>query len=276
MKQILQSFLRHPSGMLGLAILLAVVALALGAPLLFPGDPWDTVAAPFTPPRTEGMLLGSDSLGRDIAAGIAHGTRVSLMIGVASTLVALVIGVIVGALSGYVGGRVGEWLMRFTELFQTIPAFMLCILLVAILEPSIRTIVIAIAIVSWPQVARLTRGEFLSLKEREFVQAARCQGESPLSLIVRYILPNALSPIIVAGSLSIASAILIESALSFMGLGDPNLMSWGFMIGAARTMIRQAWWMSFFPGIAILLTVLAINLVGEGLNDVLNPRISRQ
>ena len=276
MKQTLKSFVRHPSGMLGLVILLAVIVLAASAPFLFPGDPWDTVAAPFTPPQTDGMLLGSDSLGRDIAAGIAHGTRVSLMIGVTSTLVALIIGVVVGSLSGYVGGRVGEWLMRFTELFQTIPAFMLCILLVAILEPSIRTVVVAIALVSWPQVARLTRGEFLALKEREFVLAARCQGESPLSLIVRYILPNALSPIIVAGSLSIASAILIESALSFMGLGDPNLMSWGFMIGAARTMLRQAWWMSFFPGIAILLTVLAINLVGEGLNDVLNPRISRQ
>lgn len=272
----LRAFLRHPSGMLGAAILLVVLALALAAPLLFPGDPWDTVAAPFTPPQTDGMLLGSDSLGRDIAAGIAHGTRVSLMIGLCSTLVALVIGVLVGALSGYLGGRAGEALMRLTELFQTVPAFMLCILLVAILEPSIRTVVAAIALVSWPQVARLTRAEFLSLREREFVQAARCQGESPLSLIARHILPNALSPIIVAGSLAIASAILIESALSFMGLGDPNLMSWGFMIGAARTMLRQAWWMSVFPGLAILLTVLAINLVGEGLNDVLNPRIARQ
>lgn len=276
MKATLRSFLRHPSGMLGLVILIAVILLAVTAPYFFPGDPWDTTAAPFTPPGVDGLLLGSDSLGRDIATGIAHGTRVSLMIGLSSTLVALIIGIVVGALSGYLGGRIGEALMRFTELFQTIPAFMLCILLVAILEPSIRTVVVAIALVSWPQVARLTRGEFLALKEREFVQAARCQGESPFSLIVRYILPNALSPIIVAGSLSIASAILIESALSFMGLGDPNLMSWGFMIGAARTMLRQAWWMSFFPGLAILLTVLAINLVGEGLNDVLNPRISRK
>ncbi|MDB5819062.1 MAG: transporter permease [Rhizobacter sp.] len=276
MRDSFKSFLRHPSGVIGLVIMIAVIALAALAPILYPGDPWDTVGAPFTPPHTDGMVLGTDSLGRDIAAGIAHGTRVSLMIGVTSTLVALLIGVVVGALSGYLGGRIGEWLMRFTELFQTIPAFLLAILLVAILTPSIRTIVIAIALVSWPQVARLTRGEFLSLRDREFVQAARCQGESNFSLIVRYILPNALSPIVVAGSLSIATAILIESALSFMGLGDPNLMSWGFMIGAARTMIRQAWWMSFFPGIAILLTVLAINLVGEGLNDVLNPRISRK
>lgn len=276
MNPTLRSFLKHPSGMLGAIVLIAVVLLACAAPWLYPGSPWDSVAAPFTPPQTDGMLLGSDSLGRDIAAGIAHGTRVSLMIGVVSTLVALLIGVVIGALSGYLGGRIGEALMRFTELFQTIPAFLLAILLVAILTPSIQTIVVAIAIISWPQVARLTRGEFLSLKEREFVQAARCQGESAMSLILRYILPNALSPIVVTGSLAVATAILIESALSFMGLGDPNLMSWGFMIGAARTMIRQAWWMSFFPGLAILLTVLAINLVGEGLNDVLNPRISRR
>ena len=222
------------------------------------------------------MLLGSDSLGRDVAAGIVHGAKVSLMIGVASTLVALLVGVLVGAVAGYAGGRVSGVLMAITELFQSIPAFVLAILFVAILTPSVTTITLAIALVSWPQVARLTRGEFLSLKEREYVYAARCQGESAAALVLRHILPNALSPIVVAGSLAIATAILIESALSFLGLGDPNLMSWGYMVGSARTMIRQAWWMSFFPGIAILVTVLAINLVGEGLNDVLNPRVSRQ
>jgi peptide/nickel transport system permease protein len=276
MKEFARAFLRRPSGVLGLVILVAVVAAAASASLLYPHSPWDIVAAPFVPPGEEGLLLGSDSLGRDVAAGIVHGTRVSLMIGVASTAVALLIGVVVGAIAGYRGGRIGGALMGLTELFQSVPAFVLAILLVAILTPSIATITLAIALVSWPQVARLTRGEFLSLKEREFVQAARCQGESGFSLVVRYILPNALSPIVVAGSLSIATAILIESALSFMGLGDPNLMSWGYMVGTARTMIRQAWWMSFFPGTAILLTVLAINLVGESLNDVLNPRVVRE
>ncbi|HEX7072456.1 MAG TPA: ABC transporter permease [Hyphomicrobiaceae bacterium] len=276
MKPALLAFLRRPSGVIGLVILVFVVGAALFASAIYPGNPWDTVATPFTPPGTDGLLMGSDSLGRDVAAGVVHGARISLLIGVTSTFMALVVGVLVGAIAGYSGGRTSSLLMGVTELFQSIPAFILAILLVAILTPSVATITFAIAIVSWPQVARLTRGEFLSLKEREYVQAARCLGESPVSLMVRYILPNALSPVVVAGSLSIATAILIESALSFMGLGDPNMMSWGYMVGTARTMIRQAWWMSFFPGLAILLTVLAINLVGESLNDVLNPRISRQ
>ena len=262
--------------MIGLLILAVVIGVALLAPLLFPGNPWDAVATPFAPPGTEGLLMGSDSLGRDVAAGIAHGAKVSLLIGVASTLVALLVGMAVGAVAGYAGGRVSGALMTFTEFFQSVPAFVLAILFVAILTPSVATITLAIALVSWPQVARLARAEFLSIKEREYVQAARSVGESHASLVLRHILPNALSPVVVAGSLSIATAILIESALSFMGLGDPNLMSWGYMVGTARTMIRQAWWMSFFPGMAILLTVLAINLVGEGLNDVLNPRVSRE
>jgi peptide/nickel transport system permease protein len=271
-----KSFLRHPTGMIGLVILLAVVILAVSAPWLFPDDPWDMVGAPFQPPLTEGLFLGSDMLGRDVAAGIAHGARVSLVIGVVSTLAAVLIGVTIGAIAGYFGGKTDEVMMRITELFQTIPGFILAILLVATLGPKMSNVILAIGVVSWPPLARLTRAEFLRLRGREFVQAAVCQGQRPLTVVLARILPNAISPIIVTGSLAVASAILIESALSFMGLGDPNLMSWGFMIGSARTVIRQAWWMSVFPGIAILLTVLAINLVGEGLNDTLNPRISRK
>lgn len=276
MTDALKAFLRHPSGMIGLIILLVVVAVAALAPILFPDSPWEMAGTPFRPPLTEGLPLGSDTLGRDIAAGIAHGARVSLLIGISSTLAALGIGVAVGMFAGYFGGRVDDLLMRFTELFQTIPSFVLAVVLVAVLTPNIGTIILAIAIVSWPPLARLTRGEFMSLKAREFVDAARTQGESWRAIIWRHILPNALSPIIVAGSLTVATAILLESSLSFLGLGDPNLMSWGFMVGAARTVIRQAWWMSVFPGLAILLTVLAINLLGEGLNDALNPRISRR
>ncbi|HVX77523.1 MAG TPA: ABC transporter permease [Bradyrhizobium sp.] len=273
---LLKAFLRHPTGMIGLVILVAVVALAVAAPALFPDSPWDMVAAPFQPPLSEGLPLGSDMLGRDVAADIAYGARVSLTIGVAATLAAVLIGVVIGSLAGYFGGKVDEAMMRLTELFQTIPGFILAILLVATLGPTLTNVVIAIGAVSWPPVARLTRAEFLRLRGREFVQAAVCQGQPPLVVVLRHILPNALSPIIVTGSLTIATSILIESALSFMGLGDPNLMSWGFMIGASRTVIRQAWWMSVFPGLAILLTVLAINLVGEGLNDTLNPRVSRK
>ncbi|MFT4510057.1 ABC transporter permease [Caballeronia sp. 15711] len=276
MQALIRSYLRHPSGIIGLVILLVIIALAALAPLICPGSPWDSVGQPFMPPDSPGLLLGSDSLGRDIESGIVHGASVSLLIGCVSTLAAVLMGLAIGATAGYLGGRVGDWLMRFTELFQVIPAFLLAILVVAILTPSIRTLTVAIALVSWPQLARITRAEFMALREREFVQAARCQGESGMAIVLRQIMPNALSPIIVTASLSVANAVLMESALSFMGLGDPNLMSWGFMIGEARTMIRVAWWMSAFPGLAILLTVMAINLVGEGLNDVLNPRISRR
>ena len=163
--------------------------------------------------------------------------------------------------------------MRTTEFFQTIPTFLFAIVLVAILAPSVKSIVLAIAIVNWPTVARLVRGEFLALRGREFVQSCISLGMPDRRVIVRHILPNCLSPIIVTGSLTVATAILIESALSFLGLGDPNVMTWGFMIGAGRTFLRTAWWLCTIPGLAILVTVLAINLAGEGLNDTLNPRL---
>lgn len=276
MSDLARTFLRHPSGVLGLVILVVVITAAALAPLLFRDSPWDMVGRPFARPFSGDLVLGSDMLGRDLAAGIAHGARTTLLIGLASTAAAIGIGVILGAVAGALGGWVDDLLMRVTELFQTIPSLVLAVVLVAILTPSIATIILAIAIVSWPPLARLTRGQFLALRHREFVEAARCQGESGLAVVWRHILPNAVSPIIVAGSLTVATAILLESALSFLGLGDPNLMSWGYMVGAGRTVIRQAWWISAFPGVAILLTVLAINLVGEGLNDALNPRMARR
>jgi peptide/nickel transport system permease protein len=166
--------------------------------------------------------------------------------------------------------------MRFTEFFQTIPSFALAIVLLAIFQPTLSYVILAIAIVSWPPVARLVRGEVLSLRNREFVEAATLSGQSNLRIILQQVLPNALPPIIVLASLMVATAILLESSLSFLGLGDPNVMSWGYMIGAARTVLRTAWWLSFIPGVAILLTVLALNLIGEGLNDALNPRLRKR
>ena len=269
-------FRRNRGAVVGLAILLLVCAVAAFASVLFPGSPWDMATAPFTPPGEDGMLLGSDSLGRDVAAGIAHGARISLMVGAVSTVASLCIGVSLGALAGYLGGWVDDAVMRFTEFFQTIPSFVFAILLVAIFTPTITSVVFAIAVVSWPPVARMVRAEFLSLRSREFVQAAEVLGKSRLSIVVTDILPNALSPIVVLSSLMVASAILLESALSFLGLGDPNLMTWGFLIGSGRSVIRLAWWMSVFPGLAIFLTVLALNLVGEGLSDALNPRLARK
>lgn len=275
MNDSLKTFLRHPAGLLGLAILAVVILAAVLAPLVYPASPWDMAGAPLRPPGTDGAVLGTDTMGRDIAAGIMHGARVSLIIGIVSTLAALLLGVTLGAIAGVAGETVDHLIVRFIEIFQTIPNFVLAILLVAILTPSIGTIILAIGLVSWPPLARLTRIQVKSIAAREFVQAARCQGQSAVSVLLRHIIPNAISPIIVTGSMAVASAILIEAALSFMGLGDPNYMSWGYMIGAGRTVIRQAWWASLFPGLAILLTAVAINLIGEALNDALNPRIAR-
>jgi len=266
-------FSRNRSAVLGLMILMLVVFIASIASFIYPDDPFSLAGKPMSEPGRNGFLLGSDSLGRDVASGIAHGAKTSLLIGLIATLAAVFIGVIFGALAGYYGGRTDNILMRVTEVFQTIPSFVFAILLVAILKPSINSIVIAITVVSWPGVARLVRGEFLALKNREFVQACHTLGMSDRRIMLAEILPNCLSPIIVIGSLMVATAILIESGLAFLGLGDPNIMSWGFQIGAGRTMLRSAWWICTFPGIAILITVLAINLVGEGLNDALNPRL---
>ena len=212
-------------------------------------------------------------MGRDVAAGIAYGARTSLVIGVGATLAAIVFGAVVGGLSGYYRGGVEIVLMRLTEFFQTIPAFILAILIVAILSPSVLTEIIAIAAVSWPGIARLVRGEFVSLGGREFVLACSGLGASDGRIIFRHLLPNCTSSIIAVGSLLIGTAILIESGLAFLGLGDPNVMSWGLIISAGRAVLRSAWWICTFPGIAILLTVLGINLVGDGLNEALNPRL---
>lgn len=256
---------------IGLLVLLGIIALALCAPLLFPRGPWAMGGRPFLGPMADMRFpLGTDTTGRDILTGLIWGGRVSLLIGLVSTLVSISIGVVIGAIAGYAGGRLDSALMRFTEIFQVVPSFALALVLVAVLQPSVGSIVIAIGVVSWPPVARLVRAEFLSLRSRDFVLAAQLQGQGALTIMFRQILPNVASPIIVMGSLMVATAILLESSLSFLGLGDPNRMSWGFMVGASRTVLRQAWWMATFPGLAIMITVLVLNILGEALNDALN------
>lgn len=270
-------FARNRGAVIGCLVLLAVIVVAALAPVMYPQSPWRLVGRPFLAPfALDRFPLGTDALGRDVMAGLMHGARVSLLIGLVSTAVALLIGVPLGGLAGYAGGLVDDALMRLTEFFQTIPSFALAIVIVAILQPSIASIVLAIAIVSWPPIARLVRGEVLSLRSREYVQAAITLGQTTPRILLSQVLPNTLAPIIVMASLMVASAILLESSLSFLGLGDPSLMTWGYMIGAGRTRLIEAWWISFFPGIAIFLTVLALNLVGEGLNDALNPRLARE
>jgi peptide/nickel transport system permease protein len=268
----LARFARNRMALFGAAILLGLLLLVLATPALFPGDPFRLVGPALQPPGGR-FLLGTDTLGRDVAAQIAYGARTSLLIGVGATLGAILFGVIVGGLAGYYRGAVEIVLMRVTEFFQTIPAFVLAILIVTILSPSVTSEIIAIAAVSWPGIARLVRGEFAALGGREFILACTGLGASDARIIFRHMLPNCTAPIIAVGSLLIGTAILIEAGLAFLSLGDPNVMSWGLIISAGRAVLRSAWWICTFPGIAILLTVLAINLVGDGLNEALNPRL---
>src|SRR5258708_7648099 len=220
-----------------------------------------------------GLQLGTDSPGRDIAAMIAHGARTTLLIGLCASLTATIIGISVGAIAAYFGGWVDELLMRLTELFQTIPNLIFVLTIVAILGQKIQYVTIAVGIVTWTPIARLTRAEFMSLRDREFVQACRSMGMGNLRIMFGEILPNALPPVIVLSSLVIAGAVLFESAVSFLGLGDPNVSSWGRLIGHGRTLIRRSLYICAVPGAAIMLTVLALNLVGDGLNDALNPKL---
>ena len=274
MNSFLRTFARNRGAVIGLCILIAVVAVAILAPLLYPGSPWRMVHRPFLAPFVlDRAPLGSDTVGRDILAGLVHGSRVSLLIGLVSTLVALLVGVPLGAISGYFGGWVDAALMRVTEFFQTIPSFALAIVIVSILQPSVGSIVLAIAIVSWPPVARLVRGEVLSVRTRDYVQAAIVTGQPVHKIILTEVLPNVVSPVIVLASLMTATAILLESSLSFLGLGDPNVMSWGYMVGSGRSRVLDQWWISFIPGTAIFITVLALNLIGEGLNDAFNSSL---
>ena len=274
MNPALRAFLRSPSGMLGLVLMLLVLGAALSADWLFPRDPLSLAGRPLQWPGANPRLpLGTDNLCRDIAGFIFHGARVSLLIGLVATVVAVGLGTLVGAVAGFYGGWVDDALMRLTEAFQTVPNFILLLVLVAVFGSELEVITIAIGLVGWTAPCRLVRAEFLSLRTREFVLAARGLGVRDAALIFREILPNALPPVIVYASVVMAVAILLESALAFLGLSDPNIASWGNMIGAGRSVLRTEWYVSAIPGLAILLTVLAFSLVGQGLNDALNPRL---
>jgi len=271
---LLQRYLRSPAAVIGLVLLLLVIAMAISAPWVFPRDPLSLAGRPLQwPGANPNFWLGTDNTGRNIAAQIFHGARVSLLIGLVATAISIGIGIVVGALAGFYGGWVDDVLMRITEAFQTLPNFILLLVLVAVFGSDIQTVTIAIGLVSWPPSARLTRAEFMSLRSREFVQACRVLGMRDARIIFREILPNALPPVIVYASVIMAVAILLESSLAFLNLSDPNVPSWGNLIGAGRGVLRVQWYVSAIPGVAILLTVLAVSLVGQGLNDALNPRL---
>ncbi len=271
MSRVVIHMIRDPATAFGLLLLAAVALLAVFAGQIAPGDPFEIVGRPYQPPFGI-YLLGTDTLGRSLATGLVHGARASLLIGLAAAFIITLIGVTVGAIGGYVGGRTDAVFMRLTETFQTIPSFLFAIVLVAVLQPALSTMILVIGLVSWPPLARLVRAEVAALRRREFVQGCTALGMRNSEILLLQVLPNALPVIVVSTSTLVATAILFESGLSFLGLGDPNVMSWGLMIGVGRAAIRTAWWMSAIPGLAILLTVLAINLVGDGLNDALDPR----
>lgn len=270
----LRAYFRNPAAVIGLVLFLAVLAMAASAGFLFPRDPLGLAGRPLVWPfENPRFWLGTDSSGRDIAAQIFHGARISLLIGVVATVVAIAVGIFIGALAGFYGGLVDDVLMRITEAFQTVPSFLLLLVLVAVFGSNLMTVMLAIGLVSWPAPARLTRAEFLSLRNRDFVLGCRTLGLSDRHIIFREILPNAMPPLIVYASVVMALAILMESALAFLNLSDPNVASWGNLIGAGRGVLRTQWYVSAIPGVAILLTVLAVSLVGQGLNDALNPRL---
>ena len=276
-KQFLARFSRNRGAVVGAIFLLIITLVALTANLLFPAEPLRIVATPEIWPFTQWSYpLGTDALGRNIAAMIAHGSRATLLIGLVAALTATVLGVSIGAAAAWCGGWADEILMRLTELFQIIPNVVFVLTVVSILGPHIESITLAIGLVSWPPIARLTRAEFLSFKEREFVQACRSVGLHPLHIVFKEILPNALPPVIVMSSLVVAGAILYESVVSFLGLGDPNVASWGRLVGEGRSLIRTSWYLCAIPGVAIMLAVLSLNLVGDGLNDALNPKLRKR
>ncbi|WP_431202531.1 ABC transporter permease [Bradyrhizobium betae] len=271
----LRQFLRSPSGVAGAILLLLLILATIFGPILYPTDPLEIVGLPFSPPDAD-ALLGTDYLGRDVLAGLIYGGRATMTVGAVAALITIVIGVSIGALSGFFGGWIDTLLTKISEFFQVLPPLLFAMVLVTLFGPKLTTITIAIGAVSWPAAARLTRAEFMRLRDLDFIKASRAAGAGNWHLIMRVVLPNALPPIIVSATLAIGVAILFEGGLSFLGLGDPNTMSWGLMIGQNRNYVLDAWWAVTFPGAAIFLAVLAVSLVGDGINDAVNPRLRRR
>ncbi|MGI6663057.1 MAG: oligopeptide ABC transporter permease [Bacillota bacterium] len=273
-KMVWRRFRKHKLAMVGLYILLFMYALAIFAPLLATQS-YEAVDPPnkLKPPSME-HFMGTDHIGRDVFSRVIWGSRISLSVGFVAAAVAVALGVLIGSTAAYFGGRVDDMLMRFTEIIMAFPTFFLLLTIVSIVERSIFNIMLVIGLTSWPSLARMVRGQILSLREQEFTEAARALGATDARIIFRHILPNAMAPVIVSTTMRIGGAILSESSLSFLGLGVPEpYPSWGSILNAGRTYLLQAPWITTFPGIFIFLTVLAFNYVGDGLRDALDPRL---
>ena len=269
----LRMFVRNPSAIAGMTMLFIVLLVSIVGPWLYPADPFEIRTAPLTPPFSGEAWLGSDYLGRDVLTTLIYGGRATLLVGAVAALMSMAIGITLGALAGYYGGRIDAALMRLTEFFQVLPSLLFAMVMVTLFSPSLVTVTLAISVMSWPGTARLTRAEFMKFRDLEFVRAERAIGAGNARIIWKVILPNALPPLIVSATLAVGGAILFEAGLSFLGLGDPDQMSWGLMIGSSRQYVLDCWWAVTFPGAAIFVTVLAVSLIGDGLNDALNPKL---
>ncbi|MFD1882850.1 ABC transporter permease [Paracoccus pacificus] len=269
----LRDLMRRPEALIGGAILMLLILIAVLAPVLAPGDPLAIAGRPLIPPLTDAAHpLGTDRLGRDLLAGLIHGARTSVTVGLAAALVAIGVGMVVGTAAGFAGGFADEALMRVVDAFQIVPGFLLALAFVSVSGPSLGVVILAIALGAWTGPARLARARVLSLRETEFVAAARVLGMHPAEIAFRQIMPLALPPVLTLTAVIVAGAVLTESALSFLGLGDPNVVTWGGMIAEGRNQLRSAAWLSIIPGIALVLTVVSTYLFGEALTDTLTGR----
>ncbi|MGU9956568.1 MAG: ABC transporter permease [Arenicellales bacterium WSBS_2016_MAG_OTU3] len=271
-RETLRIFCNNRMALLGLVIVTTFVFVGIFGPWLFPADPFELIATPLSGPG-EYTILGTDYLGRDVFSGIIHGARPTLLIAATATLVTIFIGITLGAVAGFYGGMIDNVLMRITEFFQVLPPLVFSMVIVAVFSTDVLVVILAIAVTTWTTEARLTRAEFLKIKEREYVMSARAMGARNFRLIAKVILPNAMPPLVIAITLRIGVTIIYEAALSFLGLTDPDVITWGKMIGLSRDFFFDAWWTVTFPGVAILLVVLGIALIGDGLNDAFNPKL---
>ncbi|MDD5020976.1 MAG: ABC transporter permease [Endomicrobiaceae bacterium] len=269
----MKKLLKNKFAVLGLIIIMLLIVTAVSAPIISPySQSEQNLYQRLLPPSSQ-HLFGTDDLGRDVFSRMIYGSRISLAVGFISVFIILFIGTLLGIVAGYFGGKIDSVIMRFTDIVLCFPTFFLILLIIAFLEPNIFNVMIVIGLTSWPGLARLVRAEVLSLKEREFISVAKMMALSNTRIFAVHILPNIISPLMVYSSLAIGGAILTESALSFLGLGvQPPMSSWGQILTSGKDYIYIAWWLSVFPGIAILLTVLAFNLVGEAIRDVFDPK----
>lgn len=267
---VVRRFLRHRPGMVGLVLTVALVALGLLAPVLSPRDPFAYAGKPLGSPSGN-HLFGTDNLGRDLAGAVLHGLRTSAVVVLWVVLISTALGGVIGAVAGYAGRLIDDVLMRVTDLFQAVPRFFLVLLVLAFFGTGTGNMILILGLTSWPLLARVVRADTLSLRERTFIEAAHSLGASHLRILARHVVPNVVPAAVVVTALLASRVILLEASLSFLGLGDPSVMSLGFLIGNAQRFIRVAWWMSVFPGAVLALVVLAVNLLADGLNDVVAP-----